>query len=72
MRRLYALAVVGVVGTLVLSAAIPTLDPRVPIPLVALYNLWLLATVTVVVAAGILLCVRFFSFITSGRGGPGR
>ncbi|MDL5361836.1 hypothetical protein [Halalkalicoccus sp. NIPERK01] len=67
MRRLHALAVAGVVGVLALSAAIPTLDPRVPFPLVALYNLWLLATVAVLVATVILLFVRFFSLITGGR-----
>lgn len=67
MRRLYALAVVGIVGVLALSAAIPAIDPRVPIPLVALYNLWLLATVAILVAAVITLSFDFFSYITGGN-----
>lgn len=67
MRTLSTLAVVGVLGALALSAAVPTLDPRVPLPLVALYNLWLLATVAVLVATVILLFVRLFSLITGGQ-----
>ena len=64
MRTLYALAVGGVGGAFVLTVAIPV---DASAPLVALYNLWLLATVTLVVATVITLCFRFFSLITSGH-----
>ena len=47
--------------------AIGVLDPRAPLALVALYNVWLLATVAALVAALITLAFDFFSFITGGN-----
>lgn len=67
MRSLGSLALFAVAGVVVLSATIPALDPRIPLPLTALYNVWLLATVAIVVATLITLCVRFFDYITGGR-----
>lgn len=67
MRTLGALAVGAVVGVVVLAAAIPALDPHVPISLVAVYNLWLLATVALVVASLLVACVQFFELVTGGR-----
>lgn len=66
MRTLYVLTIAGLVGVLVLSTAVGTLDPRTPLALVALYNLWLLATVAALVAALITLAFDFFSYITGG------
>lgn len=66
MRTLYVLTIAGLVGVLVLSTAVGTLDPRAPLALVAIYNLWLLATVAVLVAALITLAFDFFSYITGG------
>lgn len=65
MRTLYGLSAIGVIGVVFLTVAIP--ETGAPGPLVALYNLWLLATVTLVVATVITLCFRFFSLITSGH-----
>lgn len=66
MRALYVLTIVSVVGALALSAAITALDPHAPLALVAVYNLWLLVTVTLLVATALTLCFRFFSLITGG------
>lgn len=68
MRSLGVLTAVAVVGVVVLSAAIPVLDPYVPIPLAAVYNFWLLATITLVVASLVVACFRFFGYITGGHG----
>jgi hypothetical protein len=65
MRTLYVLSTVGIVGVIGLTVAIP--ETGAPSSLVALYNLWLLATVALVVATTITLCFRFFSLITSGH-----
>jgi hypothetical protein len=65
MRTLYLLSVVGIIGVVSLTVAIP--ETGAPSALIALYNLWLLATVTLVVATIITLCFRFFSLITSGH-----
>lgn len=67
MRTLYVVTIAGLVGVLALSIAIGALDPRAPLALVALYNVWLLATVAALVAAVITLAFDFFSFITGGN-----
>jgi hypothetical protein len=57
-------AVLGVVALLVAMAA---LEPDVPRALVAVYNLWLLGTVVVLVVLLVTSAFRFFAFI-SGKG----
>ncbi|MEM4780948.1 MAG: hypothetical protein QXG03_05250 [Halalkalicoccus sp.] len=63
MRTLYALTGVAVAGVLALTVAIP--EVGAPTPLLALYNLWLLATVALVVATAVVLFSDFVSLITS-------
>ncbi|WP_122090631.1 hypothetical protein [Halalkalicoccus subterraneus] len=66
MRTLYALTLAGITGVLVLSAAMAAWGSA-PAALVALNNVWLLATVALVVAAAIALCNRFFAYISGGH-----
>ncbi|ADJ16114.1 hypothetical protein [Halalkalicoccus jeotgali] len=69
MRSLGVLTAVAVLGSVALTTAVSTLGPDAPRAVVAAYNIWLLATVALVVATGIVLCVRFFSAITGGHRG---
>lgn len=57
---------VAVLGTLALLVATSALEPDVPTALVAVYNLWLLGTVVVVVVFLIATAFRFFEYITGG------
>jgi hypothetical protein len=62
--RATLVAVLGVVALLVAMAA---LEPDVPRALVAVYNLWLLGTVVVLVVFLITSAFRFFAFISGGE-----
>ena len=55
---------VAVLGTVVLMLAMTALEPDVPRALVAVYNLWLLGTVVVVVVFLVATAFRFFGYIT--------
>lgn len=66
MRRLAIAAGVAIVGLLALATLTPRIDPYVPVSMVAVYNLWLLGTVTVVAALLTSLCFRLFEVITGG------
>lgn len=69
MRSFDILTLVAVLGAVTLTAVLSTLGSAVPGVAVAAYNLWLLATVAVVVAFLVMLCFRFFAFITGERRG---
>jgi uncharacterized membrane protein len=56
--------IVAVLGTVALVVAMGALEPDVPGALVAVYNLWLLATVVVAVVFVITTAFRFFAYLT--------
>lgn len=58
---------VAVLGTVALVVAMAALEPDVPRALVAIYNLWLLGTIVVLVVFLITTAFRFFTFISGGE-----
>lgn len=67
MRTLWKAVIVAVLGTVALLVAMTALEPDVPTALVAVYNLWLLGTVIVLVVGGIGALLAFFDKITGGK-----
>lgn len=67
MRTLWKAVIVSVLGLLALVVAMAALEPDVPTTLVAVYNLWLLGTVVVLVVGVIGALLVFFDKITDGK-----
>lgn len=67
MRTLWKAVIIAVLGTVALLVAMSALEPDVPTVLVAVYNLWLLGTVVVLVVGVIGAFLAFFEKITGGK-----
>jgi hypothetical protein len=67
MKPLWAAVLIALAGLAVLTVLVNALDPGTPPALNALYNLWLLGTIAVLVAGAIGACLWFFELITGHR-----